>query len=113
MRKKDNTKLAIEQGRDEMRKCFADLVHGDLSLARFSEVMKLDPNDIAAKIIFASRLGTGETPPAVRTLLCKAGQVDGVGKVLTAASVVEIAETYEKMGVPVELNTAGELWTKS
>jgi hypothetical protein len=111
MRKKDNTKLAIEQGRDEMRKCFVDLVHGDLSLARFSEVMKLDPNDIAAKIIFAPRLGKAEAPP-VRALLCKVGQVDGVGKVLTAASVVEIAEAYEKMGVPVELNTAGELWTK-
>jgi len=103
--------LAIEDGEDTMRQYFNNLVRGDISLETFSEVMKLDPNEITAKILFASKPQPRE-PVHAGVLLCKAGQVDGLGRALTAEAVVEIAEAYKRMGVPVELNTAGELWSK-
>lgn len=102
---KTATENAFENGQTWARQQFDRMVHGQISLKDFAEYMKMNPKEITAKVVFSSAKQTLR----VRACLCRAGQVDARGAVVTPERLADIEKAYREKGVSVE-RLGDELW---
>jgi hypothetical protein len=108
----DAVQLAYENGRRSVIDVFQATCDGQLPLNVLWETMGLNPTKTRIQIVFTNNAQAAMAGVSARTLLCKIGQRDGQGEIVTAEKIAMIAEAYNNRGVAVELNTNGELWTK-
>lgn len=100
-----------ESGRNEIRALFGDMVHGQIGLAEFATEMNIDPDLIGSRIVFSPLKRIAQKPALpTKVLLCRVGQVDGLGHEVTRVRLEEIADEYRLKGVDIEVNSAGEVW---
>jgi len=100
-----SNKNAYENGQTWARQQFDRMVHGQISLKDFAEYMKMNPKEITAKVVFSSAKQTLR----VHACLCRAGQVDARGAVVTPERLADIEKAYREKGVAVE-RLGDELW---